>query len=89
MQHMAKKDPDPKLTMDPPLLTPFPPISQVAHELLTPLNAILGFAEVLQDGCAGQVTEEQQDLLRHIQESGHQLHDRVRDLLGKLDHRNF
>jgi len=86
---MARKDPHEESIADPQTLPPFAPLSEVAHNLLTPLNAILGFAEVLQDGTAGNVTEEQRDLLRHIQESGHQLHDRVRDLLGKLDHHNF
>jgi hypothetical protein len=56
---------------------------QVAHEVFTALNAIIGFAEVLLGGDAGPMTQEQAELLGHIRESGQQLLTVFRGLLGE------
>ncbi|MDM8545468.1 ATP-binding response regulator [Candidatus Venteria ishoeyi] len=48
-------------------------LSLMSHELHTPLNAIFGLAEALQDGIYGEVTPLQQQRLIMIQKSGKQL----------------
>jgi signal transduction histidine kinase len=53
-------------------------LSNVSYELRTPLTNILGFAEGLSIGIAGQLTEKQQEYLGHIQVSSN-------DLLAVID----
>jgi len=38
----------------------------MSHELLTPLNAIIGYTEMLRDGVVGSLTTEQQDLMERL-----------------------
>ena len=55
-------------------------LSNMSHELGTPLNAILGFAQMLEQ--LDQATPEQRrDYLKHIRESGEDLLSKITDLL--------
>lgn len=56
-------------------------LAKVGHELRTPLNVILGWAEMLDYGVYGDVTAEQQDVLRKIVERTEHLTRLVNDLL--------
>ncbi len=44
-------------------------LSKVTHELKTPLNAILGFAQIISMGTIGPINEQQKEYLGHIVES--------------------
>src|SRR5262249_34102925 len=52
-----------------------------SHELRPPLNAILGFSEVLAQGRFGAVNEKQTEYLRDILESGRHLLSLINDIL--------
>ncbi|MFN3429987.1 MAG: ATP-binding protein [Candidatus Sericytochromatia bacterium] len=56
-------------------------LNVVTHELRTPLTSIRGFSEFLEDGIGGQLSEDQQDFVRHIQVNAEQLGALVDDLL--------
>ncbi|NTU80459.1 MAG: PAS domain S-box protein [Chloroflexales bacterium] len=56
-------------------------LATMSHELRTPLNAILGRAEALQEAIYGAVTPQQQEALRSIGASGHQLLTLINDIL--------
>ncbi len=56
-------------------------LSQVSHEMRTPLSGILGFAELLELRHFGELNEEQADFVRQINESGEHMLDLVNDLL--------
>ena len=56
-------------------------LSTMSHELRSPLNAVIGFAEVLLDGTYGAVTDKQRPPITGILESGRQLLALVNDLL--------
>ncbi len=56
-------------------------VDVLSHELRTPLTSILGYTEVLVEGEAGAMTEEQQTYLRIIESSGHRLQRQVENLL--------
>jgi signal transduction histidine kinase len=56
-------------------------LAAVSHELKTPLNSIIGFSDVLADGSAGPVTEEQKSYLGILHESGHSLLSLVNNIL--------
>lgn len=49
-------------------------ISKVSHEARTPLNAILGFTELLREGVYGPVTQQQYEVLDKIEDSSHTLY---------------
>lgn len=53
----------------------------VSHELKTPVSAMMGFSTLIEDGCVGDVTEEQQDYLQKIQIQGERLIRLINDLL--------
>jgi len=56
-------------------------VANVSHELRTPLTSIMGFAELLTDGEAGGLTEEQTEYLDVIQRSSARMLALVTDLL--------
>lgn len=56
-------------------------LANMSHEVRTPLNAIIGFADILKDGVAGQVTSDQQEYLGEIMDSGHRLLGLINDIL--------
>ncbi|MEB3222785.1 MAG: ATP-binding protein [Candidatus Sericytochromatia bacterium] len=56
-------------------------VSSVSHELRTPLTTVLGYAEFLEDGVAGPLTEEQLAFVHQIQASTARLQRLVDDLL--------
>jgi signal transduction histidine kinase len=47
----------------------------------TPLNAIIGFADLLADGMTGPLTDKQKEYLHDISESGHRLLSLINDIL--------
>lgn len=56
-------------------------LAKVSHELRTPLGGILGYAEMLQEGVYGTVSEEQHHFLQRIVENTGYLNEQVNDLL--------
>jgi PAS domain S-box-containing protein len=56
-------------------------VSQVSHELRTPLTAIKGFTEMLLDGDAGEVNDEQQEFLSIVKSNVDRLVALINDLL--------
>jgi PAS domain S-box-containing protein len=56
-------------------------VSQVSHELRTPLTAIKGFTDLILDGDAGEVNEEQSDYLQTVQQNADRLVALINDLL--------
>jgi PAS domain S-box-containing protein len=56
-------------------------VSQVSHELRTPLTAIKGFTDLLLDGDAGEMNEEQEEYLQTIQSNVDRLVTLINDLL--------
>jgi PAS domain S-box-containing protein len=56
-------------------------VSQVSHELRTPLTAIKGFTDLLLDGDAGEVNEEQTEYLQIVKQNVERLVALINDLL--------
>ncbi|HET9784953.1 MAG TPA: ATP-binding protein [Terriglobales bacterium] len=56
-------------------------LASVSHELRTPLSAILGFSDLLAQGAAGPLSQDQQDFARHIHSSGEHLLALINDIL--------
>jgi len=56
-------------------------IATMSHELRSPLNAVIGFSELLLGQGVGPLTEKQSRYLGHIQESGKHLLDLINDIL--------
>ena len=56
-------------------------LANTSHELCTPLNAIIGFAQVLRDELAGPLEPKQASYLEDILESGQHLLALITDLL--------
>lgn len=48
-------------------------LATVSHELRTPLTSIIGYSEMLSEGIAGELNQEQRDYVRTIQEKGETL----------------
>lgn len=48
-------------------------LATVSHELRTPLTSVIGYSEMLQEGLAGELTEEQGSYVGTIMEKGEQL----------------
>lgn len=58
-------------------------LANVSHELHTPLGAVIGYAEMLQDGIYGPISPEQSDKLDEIIGSSQHLTSLVRELLDQ------
>lgn len=56
-------------------------VSSISHELRTPLASILGYTELLRDGDAGAMTDEQDAMLAVIERNSERLHGLIEDLL--------
>ncbi len=56
-------------------------LANVSHELRTPLNGILALSELLQDGLAGDLTDEQRAHISMIHGSGSNLLKLINDIL--------
>lgn len=48
-------------------------LATVSHELRTPLTSVIGYSEMLLEGLAGDLSEEQRDYVRTIMEKGENL----------------
>jgi signal transduction histidine kinase len=56
-------------------------LAEMTHELRSPLNAILGFAELMHDGSVGPVADDHKEYLGDILTSGRHLLRMIDDLL--------
>lgn len=56
-------------------------ISIVSHELRTPLTAIKGFTDLILEGEAGEITDEQRQFLEIVQSNGDRLVALINDML--------
>jgi PAS domain S-box-containing protein len=56
-------------------------LSAVSHELRTPLNSIIGFTDVVVQGLAGPLNQEQHHQLSIVQESAHMLLALINEIL--------
>jgi signal transduction histidine kinase len=56
-------------------------LANTSHELCTPLNAIIGFAQVLDDGVTGPLEPKQAEYVTDILETGQHLLSLITDLL--------
>jgi len=56
-------------------------LSTVSHEMRNPLNAMLGFSNLLLTGAAGELNEKQQSYVRRVDEASHHLLRLVNDYL--------
>ncbi|NTU81886.1 MAG: PAS domain-containing protein, partial [Chloroflexales bacterium] len=56
-------------------------LANMSHELRSPLNAILGFSESLQDEIYGPLSERQHTAMRHVETSGQHLLALITDIL--------
>jgi signal transduction histidine kinase len=57
-------------------------VATLGHELRTPMNAILGYTELLRNGIDGEVSAVQRDHLGRVNASSHQVLDLIEELLG-------
>jgi PAS domain S-box-containing protein len=69
-------------------------LAGMSHEVRTPLNAVIGFSELMLDGVAGEINDEQRDCLSDILSSGQHLLTLINDILdlskveaGKMEFR--
>ncbi|MEK9644905.1 MAG: histidine kinase dimerization/phospho-acceptor domain-containing protein [Alphaproteobacteria bacterium] len=61
-------------------------IRELGHDLRTPLNAVIGFSELLLSGAAGDIENERhREYLEYVRKSGKNLLDIVNDLLEEKD----
>jgi signal transduction histidine kinase len=60
-------------------------VSQLSHDLRTPLGSVLGFADLLLDGAGGSLSEEQRRHLRQIKDSGRRMLDILERCLRRVE----
>lgn len=57
-------------------------LANMSHDLRTPLNAVIGFAQIIENEIFGKIENPQyREYIKHIQESGHDLLSKIEDLL--------
>lgn len=56
-------------------------LANISHELKTPLNAVIGLADILSSGKHGELTDKQANYLEHISKAGQHLLTMITDLL--------
>ena len=56
-------------------------VSKVSHELKTPLQAILGYTDILKEGLQGELSFPQKLMIKQIREAGEQLLNLISQLL--------
>ncbi|MCU0464341.1 MAG: GAF domain-containing protein [Anaerolineae bacterium] len=56
-------------------------LANMSHELRTPLNSIIGYSEILIDGMDGDLTEDAQEDVQAIHESGQHLLSLINEIL--------
>jgi two-component system, NarL family, sensor histidine kinase BarA len=56
-------------------------LATVSHELRTPLTSIIGYSEMLREGIAGGLNQEQREFVATIHEKGEQLLNLIKGLL--------
>ncbi len=56
-------------------------LSNVSHEMRTPLTSIIGFSEILLDQMLGEISREQEEVLRGMNSSGYYLLEIINNLL--------
>jgi PAS domain S-box-containing protein len=56
-------------------------LATISHELRTPMNAIIGFADVLLEGTAGDLNDKQREYAKDIADSGSHLLHLINDIL--------
>ena len=56
-------------------------LANMSHELHTPLNAILGYTELIADGIYGQPTEKMLSVLKRLESNGRHLLGLINDVL--------
>ncbi len=57
-------------------------LANVGHELKTPLNAIIGFSDLMLQGIGGTLSDQHQEYMRDIVQSGHQLRHVIEQILA-------
>jgi signal transduction histidine kinase len=57
-------------------------VATISHELRTPINAVMGYADLLSDEIDGPINAQQRDHLKRMRASGQHLFGLVEDLLG-------
>jgi signal transduction histidine kinase len=57
-------------------------VATISHELRTPINAVMGYTDLLSDEMDGPITAQQRDHLKRMRASGMHLLGLVEDLLG-------
>src|SRR5512141_1193854 len=61
-------------------------LSNISHDLRTPLTAIITHAEILRDGILGEVTPKQKESISVIITGGRQLLDMIAEILMHARH---
>ncbi len=56
-------------------------LSNMSHEMRTPLNSVVGFARVLERGAYGTLNDRQREYVRHLVHAGEHMLNLVNDLL--------
>jgi signal transduction histidine kinase len=66
-------------------------VSSVSHELRTPLTSMVGYIEILRDGEAGALSEDQAHFLEIVDRNCHRLNDLIDDILltARMDSGRF
>ena len=66
-------------------------VSSVTHELRTPLTSMVGYLEIVRDGEAGELSDDQEHFLEIVDRNCHRLNDLIDDILltARMDSGRF